>query len=198
MRNIFVSLLCLILLQAWQAQAVTAPSQQKNPKSCIDTTITGVYNLTLSNNFTFEVLCNSDITDPGWTVIQQRIRGGVDFYQNWTTYRNGFGDFWEGDFFLGLEKIHRLTNEQPHKLYIYMKRFDGSALIARYDEFAISGESDGYRITKLGKFGGHTLDRLKMHKDVRFSTYDRDNDEWNMNCAKTYHNAWWNKFCYNW
>ncbi|KAH8406651.1 hypothetical protein KR222_001575, partial [Zaprionus bogoriensis] len=114
--------------------------------------------------------CNSH-----WIVIQQRIRGYENFRTDWATYRRGFGTF-DGDFFLGLEKIHRLTRDQPQKLHIRMESFNGSSIWVAYDEFAISGEEDQYRLSKLHGFSGNTRDWLEYHKNSKFSTYDRDND----------------------
>lgn len=170
--------------------------QKRSVKSC---GATGAYEVKIFNDSPFEVLCNSDVAGPGWTVIQQRIKGGVDFFRNWTTYRDGFGDFWDGDFFLGLEKVHRLTSEHPHELFIYMQGFDGTSYYARYDEFAISGEDDHYTIKKLGAFSGNVKDEFAFAKDKSFSTYDRDNDlNSDSNCADYFHNGWWNENCFNW
>lgn len=178
-----------------EKDALKVIEQNKIIKSC---GAKGVHKVKFSNDSPFEVLCNSDIAGPGWTVIQQRIRGGVDFYRNWTEYRNGFGEFWDGDFFVGLEKIHRLTIEQPHELYISMQRFDGSTFYARYDQFAISSEDDQYTISKLGTFSGNTRDNFAFARDKKFSTFDRDNDLHRYkNCADFYHNGWWNSNCYN-
>lgn len=95
--------------------------RKKNAKSCLGVDSTGVYNITLRNHYRLQILCNFDIAGPGWTIIQQRIKGEVDFYRNWTEYMNGFGSYWAGDFFVDLENIHGLTNDQPHELYIYLK-----------------------------------------------------------------------------
>lgn len=90
---------------------------EENPNSCLTFGDSNyVHDIKLHNFKTFPVLCNR-----GWTVIQQRINGVENFTRNWETYRNGFGSF-TGDFFLGLEKIHRLTKYQPHDLYIYIWR----------------------------------------------------------------------------
>lgn len=173
-------------------------NKQEKKKIIID--FPELRNIPLSKGYTVQVLYDSDVTGPGWTVIQQRINGKVDFYKDWKTYRNGFGDFWDGDFFLGLEKIHQLTNEQPHELYILMEQFNGSTLFARYSEFAISSEDDLYLISKLDGFSGNTTDELKYHKGSAFTTHDRNNDALthDYNCAEDFHSAWWYKLCAKW
>lgn len=163
------------------------PIEMKIKTNCLSKTPAGVHNISFGNDFTFEVL-TSDIAGPGWIIIQQRIRGGVDFYRNLEEYRNGFGDFWDGDFFLGLEKIHQLTNDEPYELYIHMHRYDGEILIARYDKFAISGAYDNYRLA-LGAFSGNTTDHLSYHKNKKFSTYNYDF------CTKKHQGGWWYDNC---
>lgn len=163
-------------------------------------TNSGLHSVTLSNNYTFDivVLDNSDIECRGWTIIQQRIHGGVNFNRSWEEYKNGFGDFWDGDFFLGLEKIHRLTTEQPHELYIQMQKFDGTTFFARFEAFAISGEKDEFRLSTLGAFSGNITDKFSYNRDMKFSTYDRDNDQ-DINrkhhCTQKHHGGWWYNNC---
>lgn len=173
--------------------------ERKKKRYCTDIGSSGVHNVTMSNGFTFELLCDSETAGPGWTIIQQRIRGGVNFHRGWRDYRSGFGDFWDGDFFIGLEKLHRLTNEQPHQLYIHMEYFNGTTMFAKYDEFAISTELDQYRLYRLGEFSGNSRDSLRSHFNMKFTTPDRDNDQkLNGNCAQLHHGGWWYTNCMSW
>lgn len=51
----------------------------------------------------------------GWTVIQRRTDGSVDFYRDWNDYKAGFGDV-EGEFWLGNDHIYQLTNQGEFQL----------------------------------------------------------------------------------
>lgn len=168
------------------------------PSSCVPFTDSpGIHRIAFANLYAFDVLCENVTAGSGWVVVQQRIDGREDFYRDWAAYREGFGSF-EGDFFLGLEKIHRLTNYERHELHITMEKFDGSVAYARYNRFVIAGENDNYRLLSLGEFSGSKgiEDHLRYHEKMEFSTMDRDNDDWIWNnCAKGQHAGWWYSWC---
>ncbi|XP_062132099.1 fibrinogen-like protein 1 isoform X3 [Drosophila sulfurigaster albostrigata] len=156
----------------------------------------GVHEIKVSGVDSFDVLCDSQLAGPGWIVIQQRIGGEEDFGRDWATYRKGFGSL-DSDFFLGLEKIHRLTSQQQYELYIHLVAEDGSIFYARYDDFKISDEDHGYSLS-LGKFKGNIWDAMREHENMKFTTFDRDNDSDSYdNCAVLYKSGWWYNRCFD-
>ena len=50
----------------------------------------------------------------------RRVDGDVDFQQPWEEYVNGFGDV-DGNFWLGLETIHKLTAAGFSRMKVYME-----------------------------------------------------------------------------
>ena len=51
----------------------------------------------------------------GWTMLQRRFDGSVDFNQNWTICENTFGSL-TGEHWLGLINMHKLTASAPQEL----------------------------------------------------------------------------------
>ena len=79
-------------------------------------------------------------------VFQRRQDGSVDFYRNWAQYASGFGDV-EGEFWLGNENIHAISNASGkiHQLRVDLN--DGvESRVAKYESFAVDGPEDNYRV----------------------------------------------------
>lgn len=147
-----------------------------------------VVQITVPGISPFSVLCDKE-TD--WIVIQRRLDGSIDFNRNWQAYRDGFGSY-NGEFFIGLEIIHRLTNSRPYELYVELVDFEDSYYYARYDDFLISSEREKYKLTVLGTYTGNAGDALRYNLYDKFSTYDSDNGKWFWgNCANYYESGGW-------
>uniref|UniRef100_A0AAG5DJZ5 Fibrinogen C-terminal domain-containing protein n=1 Tax=Anopheles atroparvus TaxID=41427 RepID=A0AAG5DJZ5_ANOAO len=139
----------------------------------------------------FLVLCekNNLKLGGGWTVFQRRFNGEVNFYQNWTMYKHGFGNV-NGEHWLGLEKLHAMTRSGRHELLVILEDYEGRSAYALYNSFQIGSEAEKYKLT-VGKYSGTAGDALRVHDGDKFTTFDQDNDEDDdYNCAKFYHGAW--------
>ena len=82
-------------------------------------------------------------------VFQRRVDGTTNFNQNWTTYRDGFGDM-NTNFWLGNDKLHYLTNQKEYKLRLDISTSSGTPLYSEFAEFQIESEDTKYRMNKLG------------------------------------------------
>ncbi|XP_058123314.1 angiopoietin-related protein 6-like [Anopheles ziemanni] len=129
----------------------------------------------------------------GWFTIQHRFDGSVNFFRNWTEYRNGFGAV-RGEFWLGLEKLHQRLRTGTHELLVVLEDFDGSVAYAHYGDFRVGSEGTKYALQKLGEYTGTAGDSLRLHEHKPFSTYDaRNGDLSGWNCATEHEGAWWFK-----
>ena len=89
----------------------------------------------------------------GWTIFQRRIDGSEDFYRNWTDYKNGFGNL-TGEFWLGLDKIHRLTQSGQNVLRVDLESFENETRFAIYEKFFVGNETQHY-ILNVGQHKGN-------------------------------------------
>uniref|UniRef100_A0AAG5DC56 Fibrinogen C-terminal domain-containing protein n=1 Tax=Anopheles atroparvus TaxID=41427 RepID=A0AAG5DC56_ANOAO len=179
--------------------SVLSMSRWNKYTSCKDVPfhVTGTYQIQPEKPFKepMTVLCDQDYESGGWTVIQHRFDGSVDFYRNWQEYKEGFGNL-EGEFWLGLDRIHQLTASQPHELVVLLEDYDGNKTYAKYDQFEIGSEQQKYAITKIGTYSGTAGDSMGELSGMKFSTLDSDNDTWGDSCAVTYIGAWWYGACH--
>ncbi|KAL9989427.1 hypothetical protein ACROYT_G003975 [Oculina patagonica] len=156
--------------------------------------ISGVYKIDPDGLGEFEVFCDQKTAGGGWTVFQKRRDGSVDFYRAWDDYKRGFGNL-TGEFWLGLDKIHRLTLSSSNKLRVDLEDIHGKTAFAEYSSFSVRSERAKYQLN-LGSYSGTAGDSLSYHRGSQFSTKDRDNDgHSSVNCPLDRKGAWWYKTC---
>ena len=102
----------------------------------------------------FDVFCDQTTAGGGWTVIQKRLDGSVNFNRGWNDYKRGFGNL-NGEYWLGLDKMNRLTktNRTISKLRVMLQDWKGKTAYAEYDFFAVSNEKTKYKLS-LGNYSG--------------------------------------------
>ena len=135
-----------------------------------------------------------DSAGGNWTVIQRRddIQPRQDFYLGWAEYRRGFGNL-TGEFWWGLENMHQLTasNDTQYELRVEMEAFNGDKVYYTYDGFGVSSEDDGYRL-RASSVRDSAWNGLEENVGEKFSTQDRDQDQWtNGSCAQLHRGGWW-------
>nr|XP_056703669.1 angiopoietin-related protein 6 [Euleptes europaea] len=141
----------------------------------------------------FQAWCDQDYDEGGWTVIQRRQDGSVNFFTTWQHYKHGFGNL-EGEHWLGLDPIHWLTHQGSYVLRVLLEDWNGRQAQASYDAFALASENDCYRL-RLGRYQGSAGDSLSWHNGRQFSTLDRDHDAYSGNCAHYQKGGWWYNMC---
>lgn len=171
-------------------------------RSCAELTIhsmkSGIYKLILPSfsSDPIRVACDVDTQGGGWLIILRRMDGSVNFNRDWSMYKRGFGDL-DGEFFVGLDKLHALTGERSQELIVLLEDYDGDARQEIYEKFAIGNEQELYALNTLGSGSGTAGDSLIFHHGMKFSTFDRDNDrDTNRHCAELFSGGWWYNNCH--
>jgi len=161
--------------------------------------ISGLYLVHMKDLKKIEVFCDQDTDDGGWTVIQRRLNGKTNFYRDWISYKEGFGNP-QREFWLGNENIYLLAYQAEYpagsELRIDLEDWSNKKHFAKYTTFLIDNEEEKYKLHVKG-FSGDVGDSLKTHNGQKFSTYDADNDSAGGNCAVKYRGAWWYSSCHN-
>ncbi|KAI4889768.1 hypothetical protein NFI96_015758 [Prochilodus magdalenae] len=141
----------------------------------------------------FQAWCEHDLDNGGWTIIQRRKDGSVNFFRNWESYKKGFGNI-DGEHWLGLDSIYNLGKQGDYKLLVEMQDWMEKKVYAAYSSFHLEPESESYRL-RLGTYQGNAGDSLTTHNGKQFTTLDRDKDAFSGNCAHFHKGGWWYNAC---
>ena len=102
-------------------------------------TQSGLYSVNPDGRGHFTVYCDMHTDGGGWTVFQRSQDGSVNFYRGWNDYKAGFGQL-TAEFWLGNDKIHRLTASKLSSLRVELEDWKGVQVYAKYDKFNIGDE----------------------------------------------------------
>ncbi|XP_065941876.1 fibroleukin-like [Magallana gigas] len=162
----------------------------------------GVYRIYPSGCASTDVVCDMETMGGGWTNIQNRFDGSVNFNRTWNDYKNGFGSA-TGEYWIGNDVIHELTKTNTSSLYVSITLTNDTTLFELYETFSVSSENDNYRLFVEGQASG-TLGNMMVlssypaytNKGMVFTTLDRDNDRNpSRNCASLWKGGWWFNYC---
>ncbi|XP_062568316.1 uncharacterized protein LOC134230492, partial [Saccostrea cucullata] len=167
-------------------------------------TTSGLYEIYLygARNCPIRVYCDMLTMGGGWTVIQKRVDGSLDFRRNWAEYKNGFGTP-EQNVWIGNDVIYKLVKGKKSYLYVSITILNGTKLYELYERFSISSEAAMYRLFLAGNATGTLGNRMTntgLHyidlHGMYFSTPDRDNDNWSRGrCGNL--GGWWFNICHH-
>ncbi|XP_066270929.1 microfibril-associated glycoprotein 4-like [Branchiostoma lanceolatum] len=159
----------------------------------------GVYSIQPANvDNPISVYCDQTTDGGGWTVIQRRFDGSLEFFRWIEAYRNGFGDS-SGEYWLGLDNIYRITDQNAYELYIELEDWEGNVKFARYSTFSV-GPGDYYTLS-IGGFSGTAGDGFgtdqpttsyRYLNGAKFSTrwFDQDMNS-ALSMAEFHGGGWW-------
>ena len=165
-------------------------------------TTSGLYRINIGDaGGDFTVFCDMSIQGGGWAIIQRRIGDSIDFKRDFKPYRNGFGEF-NGNFWLGLDKIKRMTDTASYELYIGLESFLAApydTVWSRYGAFSLGSEAVNFKLTISQYYANSSVpDRMSTHNNQEFSAQDADNDSHSTtDCADVHLGGWWYNSCHD-
>ncbi|XP_078479269.1 fibroleukin-like, partial [Lampetra planeri] len=187
------------------AKRLVAPTERLHPQDCAE-----IYRLGIKESGIYtiqpdlhrpalEAKCDMETAGGGWTVIQNRQDGSLDFNKTWQEYKEGFGGP-QGEHWLGNAVLFALTSTGQHQLRIELEDWYQQRRHAIYNNFKVATESQRYRLTAREYSGdaGNALSYSKRynHDGRSFSTADRDHDRYAAgNCGQYYGSGWWFDAC---
>ncbi|XP_078411958.1 angiopoietin-related protein 4 [Cetorhinus maximus] len=141
----------------------------------------------------FEAFCQMT-EEGGWTIVQRRRDGSVDFDRLWQAYKDGFGNL-TGEFWLGLEKLYTIVHQGGYLLRIELEDWENHTEHTEYP-FSLGSEATDYTMTLKSPISGNLKNAISESSGLGFSTRDRDHDlKFNMSCAKHLTGGWWFTTC---
>ncbi|XP_065076533.1 ficolin-3-like [Ochlerotatus camptorhynchus] len=157
----------------------------------------GIYWISLTDNgIPFQVYCEQEKYAGHWLVFQSRNDDSTSFNRSWNEYKYGFGNL-GNNFWLGLDKLHQLTNSFSYDLMVVMDDYLDFFAFQRYEHFVVNNESSDYSLRLSGVNYGTAGESLFIYNNEKFSTFDRSNNKGTANCAAEMAGGYWHYDCRN-
>jgi len=131
-------------------------------------------------------------------LIQQNPDPSDVFNRSWAEFKAGFNDS-RGNYWLGNDLLSQLTLTGRYKLRFDLQSRSNPSnwYFAEYSTFIVHPESDNYRLQVSRYSGNAGQDSFSHQYGMKFTTFDRDNDQSSTgNCAARHGGGWWHKGCY--
>ncbi|XP_067305882.1 angiopoietin-1-like isoform X2 [Pseudorasbora parva] len=154
----------------------------------------GIYNIYISMQDMHKVYCNMESAGGGWTIIQSRKDGKLDFHRTWKEYKMGFGSL-TGEHWLGNELVFQLTSQRQYTLRLELTDWDGKLAFSQYNKFYLGSEKQNYRLFLKSYSGTAGRQSSLVINGADFSTKDMDNDNCTCKCALMLTGGWWFDAC---
>ncbi|KAG1940101.1 angiopoietin-1 [Pimephales promelas] len=154
----------------------------------------GIYTIYIGMQDMHKVYCNMDSAGGGWTIIQSRKDGTLDFHRTWEEYKMGFGSL-TGEHWLGNELVYQLTNQRQYTLRLELTDWDGKLAFSQYDKFYLGSEKQNFRLFLKSYSGTAGRYSSLVINGADFSTKDMDNDNCICKCALMLTGGWWFDAC---
>jgi len=136
-------------------------------------------------------------------LVRKQSENAEDFFdKDFKEYQDGFAA--NGESWIGLDKLHRLTNERSYSLKITMTDFDKKTYVAVYNNFKV-GPGEDYVVTveSFNDTFSTLADSMRYNNRMKFSAKDRDQDTHchattttrRCHCAQFMTGGWWYNSC---
>ncbi|MEQ2285691.1 hypothetical protein AMECASPLE_034507 [Ameca splendens] len=85
---------------------------------------------------------------------------------------------------------------KENELRVDMDDWEGAQAFAQYSSISIDSENTGYQLHLSSFTGGTAGDSLSNQKDMKFTTFDKDQDQSDENCAQHFLGGFWYNTCH--
>ncbi|XP_032307926.1 angiopoietin-4-like isoform X1 [Drosophila ananassae] len=150
-----------------------------------------VQDIQIPNTESFKVVCRSSkILASDLMMVYRKPFNSKEFNRTLEQYTSGFGNvstIQTRGFFIGLERLHLLTNKNPHELIIFVYP-SGKLKEIRCDNFVLGSKSEGYIVKTLSEC---SADSSILSQGLKFATFDLNDENSHRNKAHKWGFGWW-------